>query len=89
MKDYPETNAIIEGHTDNVDVFHDPNNNIKLSQARADSVRQYLIDNFGIDASRIIAVGYGPTRPIASNDTEKGRQMNRRVEAVLETMRAK
>jgi len=86
MQQYPDTHVVIEGHTDNVDVFHDPNNNIKLSQARADSVRQYLIDKFGIDASRITAVGYGPNRPVAANDTEEGRQKNRRVEAVIETM---
>jgi len=86
MRQYPDTNVVIEGHTDNVDVFHDPSNNIKLSQARADSVRQYLIDQFGIDASRITAVGYGPNRPVADNDTEEGRQKNRRVEAVIETI---
>jgi OOP family OmpA-OmpF porin len=89
MKAYPETKAIIEGYTDNVDKFKNPENNIKLSQARADSVRQYLIDNFGIDASLITAVGYGPNKPIASNDTKKGRQKNRRVQAVIETVQTK
>ena len=89
MNEFTETNAVIEGHTDNVDFFHDSNNNIKLSQARADSVRQYLIENFGINPSRITAVGYGPNRPIADNDTEEGRQKNRRVEAVLEATRVK
>src|SRR5664280_1048084 len=89
MKAYPGTKAVIEGHTDNVDKFNNPENNIKLSQARADSVRQYLIDNFGIDASFITAVGYGPNKPIASNDTNKGRQKNRRVQAVIETVQTK
>jgi OOP family OmpA-OmpF porin len=89
MKAYPETKAIIEGYTDNVDKFNNPENNIKLSQARADSVRQYLIDNFGIDASRLTAVGYGPNKPIASNDTKKGRQKNRRVQAVIEAVQTK
>ena len=89
MKTYPGTKAVIEGYTDNVDKFNNPENNIKLSQARADSVRQYLIDNFGIDASLIIAVGYGPNKPIASNDTNKGRQKNRRVQAVIETVQTK
>ena len=89
MKAYPGTKAVIEGYTDNVDKFNNPENNIKLSQARADSVRQYLIDNFGIDASLIIAVGYGPNKPIASNDTNKGRQKNRRVQAVIETVQTK
>jgi OOP family OmpA-OmpF porin len=86
MQQYPDTNVVIEGHTDNVDVFHNPANNIKLSQDRADSVRQYLIDNFSIDASRISAVGHGANRPIADNDTEEGRQKNRRIEAVIETI---
>ena len=89
MKAYPETTVVIEGHTDNVDIFHNPENNIKLSLARANSVRQYLIDNFGIDASRINAIGYGPDNPIASNDTKEGRQKNRRAQAVIETMQTK
>jgi outer membrane protein OmpA-like peptidoglycan-associated protein len=86
MQKYPDTNVVIEGHTDNVDVFKNPENNIKLSQDRADSVRQYLIDKFSIDASRITAVGYGPARPIADNDTKEGRKKNRRVAAVIEKM---
>lgn len=86
MQKYPDTFVVIEGHTDNVDVFHDPANNIRLSQARADSVRKYLIEKFGIDGSRISAVGHGANKPIADNDTEEGRQKNRRIEAVIETM---
>jgi len=89
MKADPGTAAVIEGYTDNVDKFNNPENNMKLSQARADSVRQYLIDNFGIDASRITAVGYGPNKPIASNDTEEGRKKNRRVQAVIEMVKTK
>ena len=83
MKTYPNTTAVIEGHTDNVDTAE---YNQKLSEARANSVRQYLIDNFGIKASRLTAVGYGETKPIASNKTEEGRQKNRRVQAVVKTM---
>ena len=86
MKTYPETNAVIEGHTDNVGTAE---YNDRLSEARAKSVRQYLIDNFGIDASRITTAGYGFNKPIASNDTKEGRQKNRSVEAVLEAMRTK
>ncbi|HON58790.1 MAG TPA: OmpA family protein, partial [Smithella sp.] len=89
MKEFPEVNVVIEGHTDNVDIYHNPENNMRLSQARADSVRQYLIDNFGIEPSRLTAVGYGPNRPIASNDTEEGKRQNRRVEAVVEATRVK
>ncbi|MBN2530287.1 MAG: OmpA family protein [Deltaproteobacteria bacterium] len=71
--------AIIElsGHTDNVGK---PKKNLKLSEDRANAVRDYLISK-GIEGDRIIAVGYGQERPIASNDTEEGRQLNRRTEA--------
>jgi OOP family OmpA-OmpF porin len=84
MKQYPDSTAAIEGHTDNVDTAE---YNQKLSESRANSVRQYIIDKFGIDSSRLTAAGYGLSRPIASNDTEEGRQKNRRVEAVLEAIR--
>ncbi|PKN10388.1 MAG: hypothetical protein CVU72_01380, partial [Deltaproteobacteria bacterium HGW-Deltaproteobacteria-7] len=63
--------------------------NMKLSQNRAESVRKYLIDKLGIDPATITAVGYGKTRPIAGNDTPEGRQKNRRVEAVIETVQIK
>lgn len=86
MKTYPNTTAVIEGHTDNVDTAE---YNQKLSTERANSVRQYLINNFGIKASRLSAVGYGLTRPIASNKTEEGRQKNRRVQAVIKAVTAK
>jgi OOP family OmpA-OmpF porin len=84
MKNYPKTNAVIEGHTDNVNTAEF---NQKLSEARANSVRQYLINNFGIKASRLSAVGYGLTKPIASNSTEEGRQKNRRVQAVIKAIK--
>jgi OOP family OmpA-OmpF porin len=84
MKQHPDSTAAIEGYTDNVGKAA---YNQKLSENRANSVRQYLIDKFGIDGSRLIAAGYGENKPIASNSTEEGRQKNRRVEAVLETTR--
>ena len=89
IKSYPGTNVVIEGHTDNVDIHKEPERNIRLSLARAESVRKYLIEKFGIDASRITAVGYGPDKPIASNDTEQGRKKNRRVEAVIDAIKIK
>ncbi|MGD8860887.1 MAG: OmpA family protein [Myxococcales bacterium] len=67
----------ISGHTDNVG---NPRANQKLSERRAKAVRKYLVRK-GIDGDRIEAVGYGETRPIASNDTPEGRQRNRRIEA--------
>jgi outer membrane protein OmpA-like peptidoglycan-associated protein len=69
-------NLSIEGHTDNrgaVDM------NEQLSQTRAESVMKYLVDH-GIAEGRLEAHGYGPSRPIAPNETEGGRQQNRRVE---------
>lgn len=66
----------IGGHTDNVG---DDESNMKLSQTRANAVRDYLI-NKGISADRLIAKGYGETDPVASNDTPEGRQKNRRTQ---------
>jgi OOP family OmpA-OmpF porin len=80
LKKYPDTKAVIEGHTCNLG---SSDYNLKLSQKRAWSVCQYLIDNFGIHPERVQAVGYGETRPVADNTTEMGRKMNRRVIAVI------
>ena len=66
----------IAGHTDNVG---NADANMKLSQDRANSVRAYLIKK-GIEGSRVTAKGYGDTQPIASNDSEQGKQQNRRTE---------
>ena len=66
----------IRGYTDNTGKYE---NNVKLSQARAESVKFYLIKN-GIDATRIKAQGFGPENPIAPNDTKDGRAKNRRIE---------
>ncbi len=76
LTDYPKMRVRIEGHTDNIggDRF-----NLKLSQQRADAVRNYLIAK-GIAPDRLEAVGYGLTRPVASNKTAKGRAQNRRTE---------
>jgi outer membrane protein OmpA-like peptidoglycan-associated protein len=70
----------IEGHTDNVGKRKE---NVSLSQARADAVREYLIRG-GVGEKRLTAVGYGPKRPIASNSTRAGRKLNRRVEFRLD-----
>ena len=80
MKKYPDTTAVIEGHSDNVGAA---DTNLKLSLERAQSVVTYLQDNFKIAASRLTAVGYGESRPIADNSTEEGKQANRRINAVI------
>jgi outer membrane protein OmpA-like peptidoglycan-associated protein len=69
----------IEGHTDSTGSAE---HNLSLSQRRADSVKQYLVDRFGIDAKRLTTRGLGSTQPVAPNDTESGRAQNRRVELV-------
>jgi len=73
-----QKNLVIEvaGYTDNVGNDAD---NLKLSQARAESVRSYLVKK-GIGADRIQAKGYGSADPVASNDTPQGKQQNRRTE---------
>lgn len=71
------TRIRISGHTDNVG---NPRSNQRLSEERAENVRQYLIAG-GIDEGRVEAVGYGDQHPVASNDTDEGRQQNRRIEA--------
>lgn len=76
MIDFPKMSVEIGGHTDNVGKAA---YNQKLSEARANAVRNYLIAK-GIDASRIIGKGYGKTQPIAPNTSEEGRQRNRRIE---------
>jgi outer membrane protein OmpA-like peptidoglycan-associated protein len=76
LNDFPKMRVRIEGHTDNVG---GEASNLKLSQKRAESVRAYLIAK-GISPDRLEAVGYGMTRPISSNKTQKGRTQNRRTE---------
>ncbi len=76
LNKYSGATLTIEGHTDNVgkDDF-----NMTLSQKRAESVRQYLIGK-GISDARLISVGYGETKPVATNNTSLGKAKNRRVE---------
>ncbi|MBN2521177.1 MAG: OmpA family protein, partial [Bacteroidales bacterium] len=76
FKENPNMRVEISGHTDNVGGYQE---NINLSTDRAKSVLKYLVDN-GIDPARLEYKGYGYDEPIASNDTEEGRQQNRRVE---------
>ena len=69
----------IGGHTDNVGNDAD---NLKLSQQRAEAIRQYLIKK-GIQPARVIAKGYGASQPVADNSTDEGRQKNRRTEVKI------
>jgi len=77
---YPTNRVLIEGHTDNTG---DKEFNLKLSELRAKSVRDYLIKNGGYPESRFQVVGFGDTKPIADNKTAAGRAINRRVEVTI------
>jgi OmpA-OmpF porin, OOP family len=81
MKKYTDIKITIEGHTDNVG---GAKYNQKLSERRAEAVKTYLVKEFGIETSRLSAIGYGLTKPVASNTTKEGRQKNRRVEAAAD-----
>lgn len=84
MNKYTNTTAVIEGHTDS---NASDSYNQQLSQRRADAVKDMLISQFGIQADRLSAIGYGESQPRASNATKEGRQQNRRVIAVIEERR--
>ncbi len=77
---YPDTTAVIEGHTDNIGGY---DHNMKLSQSRAEHVMNYLVTTLRIAPSRLTAVGYGDSRPIGDNLTEEGKRANRRIGAVI------
>ena len=79
LKEYPKSNFSIEGHTDSVG---SKSLNQKLSEKRANAVKDYLVEN-GIEAGRLTAYGFGEDYPIDSNATRAGRANNRRVEVKL------
>ncbi|WP_432822326.1 outer membrane beta-barrel domain-containing protein [Trichloromonas sp.] len=83
IRKYPAQQILVAGHTDSrgADKY-----NQELSQRRAENVRKYLIGKFGISADKLVAKGYGETQPIATNDTDAGRQKNRRVEVICCTV---
>ena len=81
MRKHTEAELTLEGHTDDVGSAEA---NRRLSQQRAEAVKQVLVQRFGSEADRITAVGKGETEPVADNETEEGRAENRRVEAVLQ-----
>lgn len=79
LEKYEKTVLVIDGHTDSTG---SRSHNMALSQRRAESVGDYLIAQ-GIEPVRLATYGYGPEYPVASNETEQGRQANRRVELTL------
>lgn len=81
-EEYPGYEITIEGHTDS---WGSDKTNQELSTQRAMAVREYFMATAGIDANRITAVGYGESKPIASNETSEGRKKNRRIDAIIHT----
>lgn len=82
LAEHPGTVAELGGHTCNIGTEE---YNQGLSERRATAVRQVLIDEFGVNPNRVTARGYGELQPITSNNTDEGRQRNRRVESVIST----
>ncbi|WP_157977803.1 OmpA family protein, partial [Paraburkholderia kururiensis] len=80
IKAHPDKRILVAGYTDNVGT---PKSNLNLSAARAEAVRDWLIEASGIPATQFAIQGYGDTRPVATNDTPEGRARNRRVEITL------
>ncbi len=81
LTDNPQINLDVIGHTDNVGT---PDSNLKLSQDRSDVVVAALVSEYGVNPSRLNPTGKGQSQPVASNDTEKGKATNRRVEFVMQ-----
>lgn len=84
LNQYPQTTITIAGHTD---ITGSEAYNQKLSERRAEAVKTALA-NMGVNTARMNTIGYGKNRPVADNDTEAGRQMNRRVEILINPQQA-
>ena len=84
IMDYKDYDVLIEGNTDNVPINRENiRNNWDLSCLRASSVVQYLQNHYGVDPKRLTAGGRGEYNPIATNDTELGKQRNRRTQIII------
>ena len=77
---YPQARVAVEGHTD---ATGKEEKNIELSRSRADAVMQFLADQSGVASERMASSGFGSAQPIASNNTRRGREQNRRIDIVL------
>jgi outer membrane protein OmpA-like peptidoglycan-associated protein len=83
IKLFPKASLIVEGHTDS---DGSDSANLILSQDRADAVKQYLVSNMGLDAEKISSIGYGESRPVASNQNAEGKARNRRIDLVIQNV---
>lgn len=80
LREFPNSNYLLEGHTD---ALGNDSQNKVLSEKRALSVREYLMANMDIPESQITHIGFGESKPVASNDTREGREQNRRIDIVI------
>jgi outer membrane protein OmpA-like peptidoglycan-associated protein len=80
IRELPGASITIEGHTDSMG---DERRNVTLSQERAEAVRAYIEANMDLSDRLVSTVGYGETKPVATNDTEEGRALNRRIDVVF------
>ncbi|QRV22533.1 OmpA family protein [Marinomonas foliarum] len=85
LQENPGSTVVIEGHTDDTGAA---NYNQTVSEKRAQSVADVLINTFQVDESRVDAIGYGEERPFVENDTEEHREANRRIVAIISTSEA-
>lgn len=84
LKAFPKVTIEVRGHTDSQNKTKDAEHNLKLSQQRADAVKDALVKR-GIEAGKIRAIGFGDTKPVADNETDEGRAQNRRTEFIILT----
>lgn len=77
---FPDALIVVEGHTDS---NGSDSTNLILSQDRADAIKQYLVTNFRVNPEKISSIGYGESRPVATNETNEGRTRNRRIDVVI------
>jgi OOP family OmpA-OmpF porin len=80
IKEFPEKHILLEGHTDSQG---NPHSNKQLSEERAQAVVEYIIANMSLNREQISAIGWGDTKPVASNKTQEGRALNRRIDVVI------
>ncbi len=78
---FPQANLTVQGHTD---AFGSTQSNLVLSQKRAESVRRYIIENMNVAPTKVKAVGYGESNPVANNETPAGRKKNRRIDIIIQ-----
>lgn len=80
IEKFDKCTVSVEGHTD---AQGSDEKNLELSQERAEAVRQYLLANIDMNTTKLLAIGYGETKPVANNESEDGRRKNRRIDIII------